>query len=112
MNSLTEEGHLKIFTEQDKYHIGAANDCTPSGPILFKLLMQKAIIDMRATSSLLRENLSGLDTYMATIKSNIKEFNEDVKQNYERLLAHGERCDDIMINLFKGYMAASDSEFI
>jgi hypothetical protein len=27
-------------------------------------------------------------------------------------LAHGERCDDIMINLFKGYMAASDSEFI
>jgi hypothetical protein len=87
MNSLTEEGHLKILTEQDKYHIGAANDRTPSGPLLFKLLMQKAIIDTRATSSLLRENLSSPDTYMATIKSNIKEFNEYVKQNYEGLLA-------------------------
>jgi hypothetical protein len=112
MNSLTEEGRLKILTEQDKYHIGAANDRTPSGPLLFKLLMQKAIIDTRATSSLLRENLSSLDTYMATIKSNIEEFNEYVKQNYEGLLARGERCDDIMINLFKGYMAASDSEFV
>mmetsp|Transcript_26511 Transcript_26511/g.47908 ORF Transcript_26511/g.47908 Transcript_26511/m.47908 type:complete len:172 (+) Transcript_26511:524-1039(+) len=61
--------------------------------------MQKAIIDTRATSSLLRENLSSLDTYMATIKSNIEEFNEYVKQNYEGLLARGERCDDIMINL-------------
>jgi hypothetical protein len=38
--------------------------------------------------------------------------NEYVKQNYEGLLARGERCDDIMINLFKEYMAASDSEFI
>jgi hypothetical protein len=35
-----------------------------------------------------------------------------VKQNYEGLLACSQRCDDIMINLFKGYMAASDSEFI
>jgi hypothetical protein len=74
--------------------------------------MQKAIIDTSTTSSLLRENLSSLDTYMVTIKSNIKEFNEYVKQNYEGLLARGERCNDIMINLFKGYMAASDSEFV
>ncbi len=61
MNSLTEEGLLKILTEQDKYHIGAPNDHTPLGPLLFKLLMQKAIIDTRATSSLLHENLSSLD---------------------------------------------------
>jgi hypothetical protein len=112
MNSLTEEGLLKILTEQDKYHIGAPNDHTPLGPLLFKLLMQKAIIDTRATSSLLHENLSSLDTYMATIKSNIKELNEYVKQNYEGLLARGERCNNIMIKLFKGYMAASDSEFV
>jgi hypothetical protein len=79
MNSLTKEGHLKILTEQDKYHIGAANNHTPSGPPVVKLLMQKATIDTRATLSLLHKNLSSLDTYMVTIKSNIKEFNEYIR---------------------------------
>jgi hypothetical protein len=112
MNSLTDEGQQKILAEQSKYHTGEGNDSRPSGPLLFKLLMQKAIIDTRATASILRENLSSLDTYMATINSNIENFNKYVKTNYEGLRARGERCDDIMINLFKGYMCASDSEFV
>lgn len=112
MNSLTKDGQTKILSEQDKYHTGQGNDRRPSGPLLFKLLMQKAVIDTRATASLLRENLSSLDTYMSTINSNVKEFNLYVKTNYEGLRARGERCDDIMINLFKGYVSASDSEFV
>jgi hypothetical protein len=49
---------------------------------------------------------------MVTIKSDIEEFNKYIKQNYKGLLARSERCDDIMINLFKGYMATSESEFV
>ena len=112
MNSLTKDGQAKILAEQSKYHTGEGNNRRPSGPLLFKLLMQKAVIDTRATASLLRENLSSLDTYMSTINSNIEEFNKYVKTNYEGLRARGERCDDIMINLFKGYESASDSEFV
>jgi hypothetical protein len=74
--------------------------------------MQKAVIDTHATSSLLRENLSNLDTYMSTVKSNIKEFNKYVKVNWEGLTACGKNCDDLMINLFKGYQNASDHEFV
>jgi prefoldin subunit 5 len=74
--------------------------------------MQKAIIDTRATAMLLHENISSLDTYMAKIQSNIKEFKKCVKNNWEGLKAHGECCNDLMINLFKGYQAASDHEFI
>jgi hypothetical protein len=74
--------------------------------------MQKAIIDTRATASLLRENLSSLDTYMSTVKSNIKQFNKYVKFNWEGLKARGESCDDLMINLFKGYQSTSDREFV
>lgn len=112
MNSLTKDGQAKILAEQSKYHTGEGNNRRPSGPLLFKLLMQKAVIDTRATASLLRENLSSLDTYMPTVNSNIEDFNKYVKNNYEGLRARGERCDDIMINLFKGYESASDSEFV
>lgn len=111
-SSLSKEGQLKILAEQSKYHVGAGNDRRPSGALLFKLLMQKAVIDTRATASFLRENLSSLDTYMSTIKSDIEEFNKYVKMNWEGLKARGERCDDLMINLFKGYQNASDREFV
>jgi hypothetical protein len=70
--------------------------------------MQKAIIDTRATALLLRENLSSLDTYMAKIQSNIEqEFNKYAKVNWEGLKACGECCDDLMINLFKGYQGST-----
>ena len=108
MASLTKDGRTKILAEQSKYHIGQR----PCATLLFKLLMQKAVIDTRATSSLLRENLSNLDTYMSTVKSNIEEFNKYVKVNWEGLKARGESCDDLMINLFKGYQNASDREFV
>ena len=107
-NSLTAEAERKILAERDLYHINGQ----PSGPLLFKLLMQKAIIDTWATSSLMRENLSNLDSYMTTVKSDIEEFNRYVKLNYQGLQARGERCDDIMIHLFKAYLVASDREFV
>jgi hypothetical protein len=57
------------------------------------------------TASLLSENLSSLDTYMLMVKSNIKQF-------WVGLKAHGESCNDLIINLFKGYQSASDREFV
>jgi hypothetical protein len=49
---------------------------------------------------------------MSTIKSNIGEFNKYVKVNWEGLKAHSKSCNDLMINLFKGYQNASDHEFV
>lgn len=98
MASLTKEGRIKILAEQDKYHVGEGTNRRACAALLFKLLMQKAIIDTRATASLLRENLSSLDTYMSTVKSNIEQFNKYVKVNWEGLKARGESCDDLMIN--------------
>lgn len=60
----------------------------------------------------LRKNLTNLDTYMATVNSNIKLFNGYVKENVEGLKARGESTDDLMTNLFKGYLVASDVEFV
>ena len=107
-NSLTESGKLKVLAETDQYTING----TPSGSLFFKLLMQKAIVDTRATASHLRENLTNLDTYITTIDSNIQLFNQYVKVNREGLRARGESTDDLMINLFKGYMNAADRDFV
>ena len=57
-NSLTPEAEQKILAERDVYHINGQ----PSGPLLFKLLMQKVIINNWAISSLMRNNLSNLDS--------------------------------------------------
>ena len=107
-NSLTDAAEKSILSERDKYH----NHNQPSGPLLYKLLMQKAIIDTIATESLFRENLTNLDSYMSSVKSDIKVFNEYVKLNYEGLRARGGKCDDIMIHLFKAYLAVSDKRFV
>ena len=105
---LTKGAHLKIVAKQGKYIIRE----TPIGGLFFKLLMQKAIIGMRATATHLRKNLTNLDTYMTTVNSNIEKFNQYVKVNVEGLRARGERTDDLMINLFKAYQVASDAVFV
>ena len=107
MNSLTEAGKNKILNESSEYTV--ANEF--SGTLLFKLLMKKTVIDTRATSSAYRTNLSSLDSYMATVDSDIELFNQYVKGQQEGLKARGEDCPDLMINLFKGYNACADPDF-
>lgn len=98
-NSFTPETEIKILAERAKYRIVD----TPCGPLLYKLLMQKAIVDIRATGSLMRSNLIELDSYMSSIESDIPTFNNYAKLNYEGLRARGEQCPDLMIHLFKAY---------
>ena len=107
-NSLTEAGQIKVLAERDRYTINGHQ----SGSLYFKLLMKKAVIDTRATTSQLRMNLLNLDSYMSVVDSNIRLFNQHVKVIMEGLRARGEPCDDIMVNLFRGYMHAMDHEFV
>ena len=48
------------------------------------------------------------DTYNVMVNSDIDKFNEYDKINFEALTARGERCDEIISNLFKGYIATGD----
>lgn len=108
MNSLTESARIKINPDADLYTI----DGIRCGPLLYRYLMSKAAIDTRATLSHIRENLSNLDTYMATITSNIIAFNEYVKEQRLNLAARGGVTHDLMTNLWKAYSVASDQEFV
>ena len=85
---------------------------TPVGESIFKLMIQKGIIDTRATDTHLRENLTKLNTYMYNFESYIEHFNQYVKVNVGGLKVRGERADDLMINLFKAYQVASDRKLV
>mmetsp|Transcript_13527 Transcript_13527/g.16566 ORF Transcript_13527/g.16566 Transcript_13527/m.16566 type:complete len:395 (+) Transcript_13527:295-1479(+) len=106
--SMTESAQIKTLTKSDTYHIYG----TPSGALLFKLLMQKAIVDTRATATMFRDDLSSLDAYASSVNSDIASINQCVKLNYKGIKARGERCDDIMSNLFKGYLCITDKDFV
>ena len=108
-NSVAAEGRHKILAERDTNHMNGQ----PSGPLLFKLLMQKVVIDNWATSSfLIQKNVSNQDSHMATVKADIEEFNRYVKLNYQGLQARGESYDGIMVHPIKAYQVFSDQEFL
>ena len=88
------------------------NDETLVSEFLFKLMIQKSVIDKRATSTHLRENLTNLDAYMSTVNSDIENFNQYVQVNVDGLKARGESTHNLIINLFKAYQVASDGKFV
>ena len=46
------------------------------------------------------------------MNSNIESFNLHAKENVQGLKDRGKCTDDLMINLFKGFMTTSDKEFV
>jgi len=48
---------------------------------------------------------------MVSIYSNVTTFNEFMRLQTEALKARGETSSEIMVKLFKGYLATSDIEF-
>jgi hypothetical protein len=102
---MTEAGKVKIMKELDAYDV----DGILSGPLLLKLILKKAIIDSRATSANLREQLTTLDSYMASVDCNVELFNQHVKEVVSGLIAMGESTDELVVNLFKAYRVVGDT---
>ena len=73
--------------------------------------MTRSATDTRATVTYIRTALSRLDDYMKSIDSNIEKFNLYVRKLRQDLSARGEESNDLLVNLFKGYAAASDEAF-
>lgn len=48
---------------------------------------------------------------MTSVNNNMTTFNKFVRLQLDALTARGESSSDVMVNLFKGYLAAPDKEF-
>ena len=56
--------------------------------------------------------MTNLDRYLPTIGQDITKFNTYMKLLTDGLRSRGEVTNDLLIDLFKGYSACSDREFI
>ena len=108
MNSISKEGKKKILVWEDQYQI----DTYGSGNLLLKIIVRESHLDTNATSASIRKKLTNLDRYLPTIGHDITKFNTYVKLLVDGLRSRGEATSDLLINLFKGYSACSDREFI
>jgi hypothetical protein len=108
MATLTKEAKSRIVLQKDQYNV---NDI-PSGVLLLRLVIQESSIDTNATTRFLREQLSSLNKLMTEKDSNVIEFNESVRGLLDSLASRGETTQDLLSNLFKGYEAASDDQFV
>ena len=106
---------LKLLTsDSSEYHLPPiipAHGAVPSGPLLLKMIISQAHVDSRATVSFIRSSLAKLDNKMIEVDSNIEAFNFYVKAQVKALSARGETSSDLLVNLFRGYKVANDTEF-
>ena len=113
MSSLSKEARMKIESWEEEYLVRNNQGTTvPSGNLLLKVIIRESHIDTNATTQSIRMKLSNLDEYIVKIDSDITKFNNYVKMLISSLQARGQRTEDLLSHLFKGYMAASDKTFV
>ena len=110
MNSLTDAAQKQVRTRGNvhPFMFGGKG----SGPVLLKLIIMVSHVDTRATITSVRTKLSSLDQAMRNHESNIELFNDYVISQVSKLHARGEQTQDLLVNLFKGYKACKDAEFV
>ena len=107
-NTLSKTGRSKVWVWKDEFHINAI----PTGILLLKIVIREAHIDTNATVRHLREKISSLDDFIATIGHDIQKFNAHVVNIVNGLKARGHTSQDILANLFKAYKSVPDREFV
>ena len=83
-----------------------------SGLLFVKKLLMLAEADSRAITAHAHTNLTNLDSYMSSLPDgDITAFNDYVKRQMQTLSTRGETTQDLVIHLFKGYMACTSADF-
>ena len=105
MVNLILDSICKIVRQNITNQEGAISVGTPpvrSINLILKLIINKTIIDTRATPLAFRSDLSNLDSFMSSCNSNIETFITYVNYAVGSLQARGERVDDLLTSIFKG----------
>ena len=110
MNSLTDAAQKQVRTRGNvhPFMFGGKG----SGPLLLKVIIMVSHVDTRATITSVRTKLSSLDHAMREQDSDIEAFNDYVLGLVSKLHARGQETQDLLVNIFKGYKACKDAEFV
>ena len=108
MNSIDETAKKRIALKEHEYIVGDET----SGSLLLKTIIKASRLDTTASENMIRERLSNLGEYMKTVEhNNISAFNDYVRGQVDALAARGAVSTDLLVNLFKGYLTASNHRF-
>ena len=113
-NSLTLEAQIRVTQRAHQYKLTNANGHEMSAGVLyFKAITQCAQVDTVATSNALLLKYTCLDTLMASVDSDIKQFEIEANNIHLRILGRGLNLPEqqIIVNLFRGYLACTDVAF-
>jgi prefoldin subunit 5 len=110
MSSLSEAGQKKVRSRGLTYPFMSGDKGV--GTLLLKVVVMVAHVDTRATVTQVRTKLSSLDKTMKDMESDIEKFNDHVLTLANKLQSRGEATQDLLVNLFKGYKACKDAEFV
>jgi len=113
-----EDGFMdKISKNREQYRIrnpANAIEWYEDGVCFLKIIIQTAYVDTRATTSLIRDNLRELSTYLSTIENHdVQKFNVYVTEQTSGLHARGEAMNDgdLVNSLFYAYRTIPDAQF-
>ena len=83
-----------------------------SGNLLLKIIIPESHLDSNATTMVIHQQLSSLNTYINTIGCDITKFNVYVHNLLKGLALRGETTNNLLSNLFKGYQAVSNHTIV
>ena len=111
--SVDAEMKKRMANESEVYTAHVQQVAYFCGVSYLKLLLSKAEVDTQATASHIHRNLAHLDVFMKeTANNDVAAFNEHVRDNIMSLSSRGEMSDDLMTNLFDGYLTCADKKFV
>lgn len=110
--SISDDVMKKIVPDRDEYII----ERVPIAALYFKLLISKAELESRATTSNIRSKMVNLHNYIAKINYDVPKFHDYVNELLTTLSAYGEVVDNnndqtLTIALFDAYNIVPDVEF-
>lgn len=108
INSLSAQGFQRVSVWKDQFKINGKE----SGGCLLKVVVRESYLDSNATESTIRLNLSNLDDYIRDNGSDLVAFNAYVQSQLDGLSARGCHTTELKVNLFKGYKAVKDEDFL
>jgi len=113
MNSCSAECLNKVRNSSEDHTVTSTNgEISEDSPLFLRILISRVVVDNRSTISYYSHQLTCLDQLMGKVNNDITAFNDEVQNIVYQLQSRGEPVQHLMVNLFKGYEAAADKEFI
>jgi len=113
MNSCSAECLNKVRNSSDDHKVtSTCGEVSEDGPLFLRILISRVVIDNRSTVSYYSHKLTCLDQLMIKVNYDVTAFNDEVQDIIIQLQSRGETIPHLMVNLFKGYEAVEDKEFV